>query len=338
MNGLDGQPHGGAAGAPDHPETITRPGLVPQAGADERTTPPSSRRETPAGRGVQVRDGDTPATARETLPRPLVVKLGGRALEAPGALAECAAALREAGRSGHSARALLVVHGGGAEVTAWCARAGIEARFANGLRVTDPATLEIAAAVLAGLANKRLVAALRARGLDAVGLSALDGGTVRVQRHPEAAMLGEVGAVQSVDAALLTQLVAGGHTPVLASLGDDGAGALLNLNADDVAAAVAAALPAHDLLLLSDTPGLRLRGEVVRSLDPPALAAALTDPEVTGGMLPKLRAAQLALAAGVRRVHIAAWQGPGTIAAVLAGAAVATTCSAAPVAHEESHV
>jgi len=129
--------------------------------------------------------------------------------------------------------------------------------------------------------------------------------------------------------------------PVLASLGDDGAGGLLNLNADDVAAAVAAALPAHDLLLLSDTPGLRLGGQVVRSLDAASLARALDHPEVTGGMLPKLRAAQTALAAGVRRVHIAAWQGPGTIAAVLQGTAVATTCSAVPLepaAHEESHV
>jgi len=336
--------HDGSSAAPDHPSRSTRPGVEPQAGADERTSDPSSRRVTPAGRGVQVRDGDTPAKAREMLSRPLVVKLGGRALEAPGALSECAAALREAGHAGeagHSARALLVVHGGGAEVTAWCARAGLEARFAGGLRVTDAPTLEIAAAVLGGLANKRLVAALRARGLDAVGLSALDGGIARVRRHPDSAELGEVGAIEAVDTSLLVELMRSGRTPVLASLGDDGAGALLNLNADDVAAAVAAALPAHDLLLLSDTPGLKLGGEVVRSLDAASLERALLDPEVTGGMLPKLRAAQTALAAGVRRVHIAAWQGPGTLAAVLEGTAVATTCFAAPLPsaeHEESHV
>lgn len=337
MNEVDGPLR---ESAPGHPGSPTRPGATPQAGADERTSDPSSRRETPAGRGVQVRAGDTPSSARESFPAPLVVKLGGRALEAPGALSECAAALREAGSSGSSARALLVVHGGGAEVTAWCARAGIGARFANGLRVTDAPTLEIAAAVLAGLANKRLVAALRARGLDAVGLSVLDGGIVRTVRHPDAAVLGEVGAVRSVDTALLAQLLGAGRTPVLASLGDDGAGALLNLNADDVAAAVAAALPAHDLLLLSDTPGLKLRGDVVRALSPASLATALLDPEVTGGMAPKLRAAQTALAAGVRRVHIAAWQGPGTIAGVLDGTALATTCLASPPrpAHEESHV
>ena len=265
------------------------------------------------------------ARPREPITAALVVKLGGRALEAPGALAECAVALREAAAAGASARPTLVIHGGGAEVTAWCARAGLEPRFADGLRVTDAPTLEIAAAVLGGIANKRLVAALRARGIDAVGLSALDGGTVRAQRHTNNATLGEVGEVATVDVSLLALLLASGRMPVLASLGDDGTGALLNLNADDVAAAVAAALPADDLLLLSDTPGLKLGGEVVRSLDSAALVQALDHPDVTGGMRPKLRAAQLALAAGVRRVHIAAWQGPGTIAAVLAGTGVATT-------------
>lgn len=261
------------------------------------------------------------ARQRDSIPRTLVVKLGGRALDAPGALAECAAALHESSASG---RATLVVHGGGAEVTAWCARAGLVPRFADGLRVTDPATLEIAAAVLGGLANKRLVAALRARGINAVGLSALDGGTVQARRHRDSATLGEVGEVASVDATLLGTLMDAGRVPVLASLGDDGTGALLNLNADDVAAAVAAALPARDLLLLSDTPGLMLEGAVVRSLDAGQLAIVLDRPDVTGGMRPKLRAAQRALAAGVQHVHIAAWQGPGTIAAILEGSGSGT--------------
>jgi len=266
----------------------------------------------------------------------LVVKLGGRALEAPGALAECATALREAG----SAAPTLVVHGGGAEVTAWCERLGIEARFADGLRVTDAATLEIAAAVLAGLANKRLVAALRAQGVDAVGLAALDGGIVRARRHANAAVLGEVGEIASVDAGLLVGILAGGRVPVLASLGDDGKGALLNLNADDVAAGVAAALPARDLILFSDTAGLRLDGELVRTLDATALDGVLARPDVTGGMRPKLRAVRRALAAGVQRVAIAAWQGPGTLAQLLAGDATATTFRAhreTSVTHEESH-
>ncbi len=285
----------------------------------------------------------TAATRRANPSSALVVKLGGRALDAPGALAECASALHEVARlssAGGPSRATLVVHGGGAEVTAWCARLGISARFADGLRVTDPATLEIAAAVLAGLANKRLVAALRARGLDAVGLSALDGGSVRVRRHANAATLGEVGEIESVDSTLLAELLATGRTPVLASLGDDGHGALLNLNADDVAAAVAGSIGAHDLLLLSDTPGLKVGGQVVRALDVHSLERALEHPDVSGGMRPKLRAARQALAAGVRRVHIAAWQGPGTLAALLEGSALATVVCAGATpksAHETLH-
>lgn len=287
-----------------------------------------------------VNDSAEPRTWASAKPT-LVVKLGGRSLEAPGALLECAAALRGSGAPDRSARATLVVHGGGAEVTAWCARAGLTPRFADGLRVTDPATLEIAAAVLAGLANKRLVAALRARGLDAVGLAVLDGGIASVRRHASAATLGEVGEIVSVDATLLVALLAAGRVPVLASLGDDGQGALLNLNADDVAAAVAAALPAQDLVLLSDTPGLVLDGEVVHTLDATELERVLARPDVTGGMRPKLRAAQVALAGGVQHVHIAAWQGPGTLAALLKGTAVGTTFDATRSAHttsEESHV
>jgi acetylglutamate kinase len=279
---------------------------------------------------------------RSSDPPALVVKLGGRALEAPGALREFAAALREAGTPGGSTRATLVVHGGGAEVSAWCERAGLAPRFADGLRVTDPDTLEIVAAVLAGLANKRLVATLRAHGIDAVGLAALDGGIALARRHATAPTLGEVGEIEAVDATLLGTLLDAGRVPVLASLGGDRTGALLNLNADDVAAAVAAALPARDLVLLSDTPGLVLDGAVVPSLDEAELAGVLMrEAAVTGGMRPKLRAAQTALAAGVRRVIIAAWQGPGTLAALLDGTATATTLGAVragSVRPEETHV
>jgi len=100
-----------------------------------------------------ARDGAAAEPRRGTSDNALVVKLGGRALEAPGAVSECAAALREAGTAGGAARATLVIHGGGAEVTTWCMRAGLTPRFADGLRVTDADTLEIAAAVPAGLAN-----------------------------------------------------------------------------------------------------------------------------------------------------------------------------------------
>ncbi|MBI5170576.1 MAG: acetylglutamate kinase [Candidatus Eisenbacteria bacterium] len=249
---------------------------------------------------------------RGTLPvRPVVIKLGGRALEAPGAPAEFAAALAAL------AHPAVVVHGGGAEVTAWCGRLGITSRFEGGLRVTDPATLEVATAVLAGLANKRLVAALRAAGVDAVGLAALDGGTLRVRRHAQSATLGEVGEVAGVDASLLNALLAQGRTPVLASIAATDAGELLNVNADDAASALAAAVHASDLTLLSDTPGLKLDGEVVSEIAADEFEATLAHPQVEGGMRPKLAGAAAAVRAGVARAHIAAWRGPETLTTLL---------------------
>ncbi len=247
-----------------------------------------------------------------TATAPVVVKLGGRALEAAGAIDGLAADLvKLAGRA-------VIVHGGGAEVTAWSARLGLKASFHEGRRVTDAATLEVATAVLAGLANKRLVAGLRARGVDAVGLAALDGGIVRVVRHADAAALGAVGTVTGVDAALLTALLAAGRTPVVSSIGAAD-GALLNLNADDVAAALAPALGASTLVLLSDTPGLVLGGRVVRSLDRAALDHALAGGEVTGGMQPKLEAAVAAVDGGTPSAWIAEWTGAGTLARLIAG-------------------
>jgi len=251
---------------------------------------------------------------------PIVVKIGGRAFDTPEAFAELAADVRALASRG---RRVVLVHGGGAEVSQWCTRLSIEPRFHAGLRVSDPATLEVATAVLAGLANKRLVARLQAAGLDAVGLAALDGGIVETVPHPDAGSLGAVGAVASVRPALLDTLLDRGTVPVLASIGARD-GALLNLNADDLAAGLAPALGAATLLLLSDTPGLVLGGSIVPALDRATLVATLQHPEVTGGMVPKLRAALAVLDAGVPRVAIAAWQGEGTLARLLAGEAVAT--------------
>jgi acetylglutamate kinase len=222
----------------------------------------------------------------------------------------------------------VVVHGGGAEVSAWCDRLAVAPRFLDGLRVTDPATLEVAVAVLAGLANKRLVAGLRAAGLDAVGLSALDGGTIEAGRHPRAEALGAVGSVRAVRTGLLTSLLDHGRTPVVASICDF-EGALLNLNADDLAAALAGALQVRDLVLLSDAPGLVLGGAVVPRLHAAALERVLDHPDVQGGMRPKLAAARAAIAAGVGRVHIASWSGRGTLRALLDGRASGTTILAA---------
>jgi len=266
---------------------------------------------------------------RDPISGPLVVKLGGRALEGPDATGELARALARLERGA------VVVHGGGAEVSAWAQRLGLVPRFAKGRRVTDPATLEVVVAVLAGLANKRLVAALRAHGLDAVGLAAVDGGLVEAVPHREAGSLGAVGTVARVDPSLLVTLLAQGRTPVVASVAAH-AGGLLNVNADDLAAALAPALGSAALLLLSDTPHLVLDGATVTNLSLTGLERALAHPDVRDGMGPKLEAARAALVGGVPLVHLARWEGPDTLAALLQGGAPGT--SIAPVEGEISHV
>jgi len=245
---------------------------------------------------------------------PLVVKLGGRALESRTALDELAKELPS--RPGRA----VLVHGGGPEVSAWSERLGLVPRFVDGRRVTDPATLEVATAVLAGLANKRLVARLLAHGVRAVGLSALDGGLARVEPHPDAAALRAVGRVTSVDAAWVTSLLEAGLTPVVASIGA-WQGELLNVNADDLAAELAAALKAEGLVLLSDTEGLLLGGQVVSGLDFAGGEQALASPEVTGGMKPKLAAAHAAVAGGAQAAWIGTWNGPGTLSRAALGTA-----------------
>lgn len=268
----------------------------------------------------------TPETVGGARPRRVVLKIGGRSLAAPGAHDELAAELQSF--SGAS----LLVHGGGAEVSEWSERLGLTPRFEGGLRVTDEPTLEVAAAVLAGLANARLVARLRAAGVDAIGLNALDGGLVDVEPHPDHVRLGRVGRVRQVHGQWLESLLEDGRTPVLASLGAH-AGELLNLNADEVAGAIAAALEADVLVLLSDTPGVRLGGAIARHLDAAGLAGAIANADVTGGMLPKLEAAGVALAGGVSRVVIGMWSGNGSLAALLTGAAECTILTP-----EASHV
>ncbi|MFN8586635.1 MAG: acetylglutamate kinase [Candidatus Eisenbacteria bacterium] len=249
-------------------------------------------------------------TRRPRASRPLVVKLGGRALETPGAAQEFARALAALDRRA------IVVHGGGSEVTAWCSKLGIESRFEGGLRVTDTATLEVATAVLAGLANKRLVALLRAAGVHALGMAALDAGVLEVERHGND-VLGEVGQVTGANAAALEHLLGFGCTPVIASIGATAEGDLLNVNADDAASAIAVAVGAPDLVLLSDTPGLKLNGEIVSELRWSQFEATLEHPQVVGGMKPKLAGAMAAVRGGVERVHIASWCGPDTLHGLL---------------------
>ncbi|HEX2884253.1 MAG TPA: acetylglutamate kinase [Candidatus Limnocylindria bacterium] len=219
----------------------------------------------------------------------------------------------------------VIVHGGGQEIERWSRRLGIEQRRHEGLRVTDLDTLEVVIAVLAGLVSTRLVAALAMEGRAAVGLTGVDGHLLRLRARDPG--LGAVGEVVGVDVERLEALAGTGLLPVLAPVGVDDDGALLNVNADEAAAAVGAARGGR-LLLCTDVAGVQRDGRLVDRLDAAGAEAMLADGSATDGMRPKLRAALHAARAGCE-VRIVDGRDPAGLAAALAGAAAGTLVTAA---------
>ncbi len=230
-----------------------------------------------------------------------VVKLGGRVQSDP-ALPDVLAA------AWCASPALVIVHGGGDEVSALQTALGRVSRFINGKRVTAPEDLELLRMALSGSANQRLVAALVSAGIPAVGVSGEDAGMVRAVAN-ERSTLGEVGTPSDVNPALLQHLLAGGFCPVVSPLARDRdslSGGVLNVNGDDAAAAIAVALHASELLLVSDVEGVFVDGVAVPQLDTDAARDAIRTGVARGGMAAKLDAALGALTRGVARVRIGA--------------------------------
>lgn len=227
----------------------------------------------------------------------IVVKLGGRSIESDAGRAQLAQRLVALSRT----HRLVIVHGGGAQVTNALAAAGIEAKFVNGLRVTDEKTLEIAEPVFAFI-GKQLAHALTTAGAPAVSLSGRDArATTGVVKD---AALGRVGTVTGANAELLRHLAFNGVTPVVGPISVDDHGPL-NCNADEVASAVAKALGARDLLLLTDVPGVKDgAGRLIPRLTPASAKSLIADGVATGGMVPKITSALDALASGVARVRV----------------------------------
>jgi acetylglutamate kinase len=226
-----------------------------------------------------------------------VVKVGGNRADDPGWIREVAQALAASG-----ARTILV-HGGGKEVSDLQRALGIEPEWSDGLRVTTPRVLEVVRMVLSGAVNKRWVAALLDAGVDALGVSGEDAGLLTGQISRGGA-IGRTGEVTAVRTSLLRGWLAAGLTPVISPLtrGADGGG--LNVNADDAAAGIAAALGAAELLFVSDVPGVKAGGAWVDGLNDAAVDGLLASGEASGGMRPKLRAALRARDEGVGRVRI----------------------------------
>ncbi|MFQ5678076.1 MAG: acetylglutamate kinase [Gemmatimonadota bacterium] len=234
----------------------------------------------------------------------VVVKVGGSVLRGgdPGTVPRDLALLHLAGVR------VVVVHGGGPEVSRALERLGIRPTFVNGLRVTDATTLEVVEMVLTGRVNPRLVARLGAAGAPAVGLSGRDGGLLRVRPHPEAERLGFVGQPERVDPRPLVTLLEEGFLPVISPIGAGADGTPYNVNADAVAAAIAPALGAEKLILLTDVPGV-LRDtpegpELVSEIDAGGIRRLAAEGVISRGMVPKVNACLAAIAGGVASAHI----------------------------------
>jgi acetylglutamate kinase len=199
----------------------------------------------------------------------------------------------------------VIVHGGGPDITTYMERLGMEVRFVEGMRVSDPATVEVAKMVLLGKVNSDIVSRLNRHGQPAVGLSGEDGTLLQVRPHPDAERVGFVGEVERVDVDVLTH-IAEDYIPVVASAGTDSAGNSYNVNADTAAGKVAAALTAHKAIFLTDIAGWLADPDVPDSL---ISTATLEEVEralegVSGGMRPKLGACVEAIRGGVASTHI----------------------------------
>lgn len=249
-----------------------------------------------------------------------VIKLGGSTLGGHDT------SLRDIADARRDGRRIVVVHGGGASISAWLERGGLEARFVRGLRVTDEAALEVVVAVLAGVVNKQLVAELSALGAPAVGLSGADSMILQARRYD--AELGFVGMIHRVNPFPLQELLGLGYLPVVAPIAIESDGAqsqLLNTNADTAAGELAAALHAERLIFLTDVEGvLDADRHVLAHLNAGEASALVAAGVAAGGMIPKLEAAVRAAAAGCA-TRIVNGRTAGVLAHVFAGGGGGTT-------------
>ena len=241
---------------------------------------------------------------------PVVLKLGGELLEDPQRVAALASTIRKLSRK----MPIVVVHGGGREIDASLARVGIEKRQVDGLRITDEPTLDIVVSVLAGLVNTRFVALLGAAGVQAVGLTGADAGVARVKPAPPhvstggvSVDLGRVGEpVGNGKPSLLVDLCRKGYVPVVSSIGASRDGALFNVNADTLAAHLAARLKSPRLVIAGTTAGvLDTDGATLADLTFREVDALIASGGATAGMVAKLGACRNAIANGAREVFVA---------------------------------
>ena len=201
---------------------------------------------------------------------------------------------------------VVLVHGGGPEISQMLKKVGKDSRFVEGLRVTDKETMEIVQMVLAGKINKELVGIIDDLGGKAIGLSGMDGGLIRVKQMNEE--LGFVGEITEVNPKPITDLLEKGYIPVICTLGGDKQGNAYNINADTAAARIGTALEAESLISMTDVRGLlmnsRDESSLISQIGCSQAEALIQNGAIEGGMIPKVQCCVSAVRGGVRRVFI----------------------------------
>lgn len=220
---------------------------------------------------------------------------------------------------------VVMVHGGGPQLSEVTEALGVPTRMVQGRRVTDAKSIDATSMVLNGLINTRILAICRDLNIDAVGLSGVDAGLVRAHRRPpvkidaETIDYGFVGDIDAIDTTVLRKHLDNGLMPVISPLSADEHGQLLNINADTVASAIGAALQAEKLILCTGAPGILENvqdpGSVISYTDLGGLKRLREERKIVDGMLPKAKAIEDAIRGGVRRVHVISYSAPDSILA-----------------------
>jgi acetylglutamate kinase len=227
--------------------------------------------------------------------KPIVIKVGGNDLEKPGFIDNLAQAVA------NQHTPCILVHGGGQAINRMQEKLGLVPLYVQGQRVTDEASLEVAEMMLSGLVNKQLTLALLRAGVDALGMSGVDRGLLKVE--PWSADMGLVGRIVEVRADVLISLCDQGVVPVISPI-SMGAAGRYNVNADHAAGAIAAALHAPHATFLTNVPGVKIGADVAPYLTVAETKELIDQGVITGGMIPKVNAALAAVASGVQKAII----------------------------------
>lgn len=247
----------------------------------------------------------------------IVIKTGGKAAESSSLMSEMALEIKMLNSQEYK---IVFVHGGGAAVSSIQKQYDLEPCFVDGKRLTSVSEMDLVDMGLAGLMNKSLVRLFNKSGLNAVGISGADGSLIISEdAEGDAEKENRTGTVKSVDPSLIELLLKNKYFPVLSSVSTDSKGRGMNINADEAALAVADAVKADSLIFISDIPGILIQGAVVSSMNEKYIEESISNGDIQGGMIPKVRSSLAAIRQGVNEIQISNYEKPGDLEKIIAG-------------------